>query len=309
MSYFKYFIYFFFFNKLNINILILFISVPGLKVILGIFLIWFYSFFFCYIKKDIKGYITEYKITSLPITILFNLLFLIYWILFIGYIIYKLLQNNNDVNLKILLQKLNNIPFDVLISNIIFIFGFLCILISIFSFLKRKVFQHFLKLKIYIRKYIPDNDVYNNKYDNFLSKFTYYFAKIWKFPLHVLLKINVLSRKQIYEPSFEKYWNLLDIWKRWCPLILLIFFILFDLFLNNFVLTKYYYILLFISFYRFVYLLEQAFFFTTPETDVDIYHFLYDKIIEKTFDGFYFESGYYLSNEDFKKCCDELQKV
>lgn len=213
------------------------------------------------------------------------------------------------MNLKILLQKLNNIPFDVLISNIIFIFGFLCILISIFSFLKRKVFQHFLKLKIYIRKYITDNDVYNNKYDNFLSKFTYYFAKIWKFPLHVLLKINVLSRKQIYEPSFEKYWNLLDIWKRWCLLILLIFFILFDLFLNNFVLTKYYYILLFISFYRFVYLLEQAFFLQPLKLMLTFIISYMIKLLKKLLMVFTLNQDIIYRMKILKKCCDELQKV
>jgi len=289
----------------------LFISIlvdPHFKIFAALFLIWFYLLVCYYIKNN-----EPYKIESYKLKYWYNslcsfgllALFFIYWAYLFAYIIYRLFQGMPQINLLLIFYNVINSSFNVIVSNAFFICAIFLWFLFIFRYIKRKIFKNFLMLKIYyIRSRVKDDDLYDNKYDTFITDFVCFFIKIWAFPFRLLKYLNIFTKEFI---NSKKYNDILEFWVKWCPFIITVVVIFFDLCFNHFVLLYYYYVLPFIIFYRFLYVSESCLIYTSGELDIYIYHYLYDKIIKEDFEGFTFESGFYLTKEDFDICCENLE--
>lgn len=276
------------------------------------FIILFLVVYYYYKPKNIFN-IKSLKIHSWADIVPFLVLFSILYLGGICYLRYCSFGSSLDIKAKVTLflgfiqQNAWNYILITLIFYILLIILFLMFLSAVSKSIKFNLY------KIHI--YIISKDPKGFNHDNFYDKFCRQFKKISISIEHILPKLYKTFlrlyfkyiKKQTYKYKFTKTLAFFYKLSKFNALIILLFLTLYDIGVNNFVLTKIYYFLPIAFIYNFMVMLYDLTNMLEAADEVDLANFLYVEITEINLQGeIYFANGCATVIEDLHSISNTL---
>ena len=229
----------------------------------------------------VKNYIKTICIITLCTTTLLLTIF-----------VFKILNIGKEVNLKVLLLMIKGLllttPIKSLLINSLFLLSLIILLVFLSSKIKSIIFYEFIKLHLYLVKYKGYKEIVH-------------IIGIQKYFLTDLVRKLFKSRFDLLHPSkvisFIKHFYIVE---QHLGLILILICIIYDITINNFILTKIYYIFPLCYLYHIWRLIVNFFISRASWIDKDIHIYLYKKPIVITQDTLMYEDGFEISLEDLQ---------
>lgn len=230
------------------------------------------------------------------------------------FIYWRLSNLGKFVDLKSIIFKLHlifvNKSFFSFLITVIFIVLFTMLLIQIILLLQKFLFYYILKIHIYLMVYtLKDSPMKITSYEkliNNLHTLKLYPFMIEKRVLRIMYYMYVKIKYGSYQGNFENFWIMLFSQTNYCyykqrlDKYLIISSILYDIFFNNMIIHKIYYILpITFCFYLNDKFLDIAAFIEKTDC-IQVHAYLTKKIKQKNYETYIFEDNTNASIEDIK---------